>query len=362
MFKTAVRGAYPKYPSPPRPALLANAIRKWRQRRIEDYELEQALQRSQVDILAEQVAAGVEVGWDGQAKMDHPADYIYRRLKGFQAPPDRLVGVQLPPRPLDIEEEMEEYGGNGNGEAKHILGTVDRVPAKAVEKVAWSRPIISEDFRFLASRSPIELRPALLGPFTLAHWCDAGIYTDRNGDLMQDFGRALNRELEGLQAVGAKLVLIEEPLFDEGVSDAGLLFDSIQTMIHGIDLQVFLAFDGRVVDYVDALARLPITGLALNLATEPENLSLFREPKLCDLILEAGVISGRASRADSEDAAVALLQKAAEGTDPSRIWAGVSCGMGGISRELAFAKLTMLYRSSERARRELARGEYPHKG
>lgn len=357
MFTAVVRGTYPKYPSAPRPSLLSRALRQWRARQIDDRDLERAFRRAQVEVVAEMVVAGMEVVWDGQLRWDGPADFICRRLHGFEVGPDRLIGQQISPPAGDdtptADSGTDEPSDGGNGH--HAEALQPHASPRAIERIDWERPILAADFRFLADRSPVDLRPVLTGPYSLAGFCDPGIYEDRLAEFLFDIARALNREIEGLVAAGAKSVLIEEPLLTSSSSDIDLFFNAARRLTEGIEATLFLAPGGDVIGMEGLLARSGFRGLALDVSNAPPNAELRDDPAFfMGRVIELGVVDGRSVRVESPEEVAEALVKWGERRDPHLLWAAPSCGLGRLTREAAFEKLQALARGVELARREMA--------
>jgi len=362
MFTVAVRGSYPKQPDPPRPFLLGRAIKKWRTGLIEIEELERFFQRSMVETAVEMVAAGAEVIWDGQIRWDGPADYMFRLLRGFSVQPDRVLGtrrVRANESSEACETECDDEPAGGNGHQPEI--SAPHVKANAESKVEWVRPLIVDDFRFLNERSPVPLRPTLTGPYSLARLCDAGSYRDRIRDLTLDLAKALNRELIGLQAAGAKYALIEEPLLFGMSEDSGQFLDALGILCGNVEITVFVACGGGISGLETVIARSPIGGVCLDLTESSgiDQAALFHA-EVPEKLIEMGLVGGRSRRQDDEEFILKSLIEFADRIDPDKIWISPTCGLGGLPRDTAFEKIQLLYRIAERARRELGRQEgYP---
>jgi len=282
-----------------------------------------AQRRATIEVVAEMVAAGVEVISDGQIRWDDPASYICRALSGFQ------IAEDLIPVPVD--------------------------------RIGWIRPIIVDDFRFLSERSPVDVRPALTGPLSLALMCKPGIYGEDIRSLTLDLARALNRELQGLEAAGAKFVLLEEPLLLTRRDLIHLFTDAATELLREVKIPVMLETShGDITSVARELLELPFGGYALDLVRGPDNDLLLEScDRWGDRTVQLDLIDTENSTVEDAEAIKLKLLRYAELYDPGLLWVGPCAGLGALPRDSAFEKLRSLHRGVQMARRELARQEAP---
>gem|GEM_PF-1631531 len=345
IFTIANRGSYPRSPLPPRPSIIERAIAGWQRGTISDADLERAFQRSMVESVAEQIAAGVEVASDGQCRWDGPAEFILRHLAGFESPPDRLLTKSA------TTEDSTGIPADG--------GAVSPITSRAVGRAMWQRPILIDDFKFLSERSPIDLRPTLTGPLSLARFADPDSYCkDRKFELAIDLARALAREIEGLEAAGAHYILIEEPLVTPADTADSLLGEAAAILCQNRAIAVMLAVSGSWTEAIEHLTTLPFTGFAFDLVDEPGNDDLANRPGLMPgRILELGLVSGRSKRIESAMEIGMGLLRFADVHDPDLIWVGPAAPLGGLPRDVAYEKLCRITEAVNWTRREMARRE-----
>ncbi|HHE47300.1 MAG TPA: hypothetical protein ENL08_06340 [Bacteroidetes bacterium] len=331
MFTIAVNGSYPRLLDPPRPQLLQRAIENFRQGRITERELKRAKDRATVDAVAEMVAAGVELVSDGQVRWENPMIHICRELGGFAV--------------------KDDYQESDNGHYK----------PRAVERIKWTHPILLDDYRFLQDRSPVEVRPVLTGPFSLARLCDPGVYGDDTSSFANDLADALNRELMGLEAGGFKYILVEEPLIASNKDKITAFVETANLLCNSVKAKVMLCtFGGDMVGIEDELNETPFSGFSFDLCDGPENERLLAVDTMWkDRILQLGLVHSRKLEVERPTDIARTLLKVAQFHDPELIWAAPSAGLGFLPRDVAFAKLKSLYTGADRARREIARLERP---
>jgi len=358
MFTIAAKGTYPKFTAPPRPSLLARAIKSWQSSQITDGELERALQRGEVEVIAELVAAGCEVVWEGQLRWDSPA-YLLGSLKGVVPWVNSLIGEKLP-----VETEGESPNGNSipgdpsesNG---HHLQRATQVKVKVVDRLSWQRPILVETYRFLSERVPVDLRPVLTGPVSLAQLCDDGYYGEDIYGRIVDIAKALNRELQGLEAIGARQILIEEPLLLSGDLEPTQLAEITGILTSGVASSLFLSASNDITTDIALLEQLPFKGFCI----DPHGLDPVALPELIacftakEAIIELGVINGRKPHIEDPAAICEIIATWGRAYPPDNIWVSSTGGLGGLTREVAYLKLQSLAKGADLARRELAKDE-----
>src|SRR5438132_2975605 len=79
-MQTTVVGNYPKVPNRPRPARLRQAINRRDRGEITSEELTRIEDEVTVEVIGEQVDAGLDIVTDGQVRWDDDQTYVMRRL------------------------------------------------------------------------------------------------------------------------------------------------------------------------------------------------------------------------------------------------------------------------------------------
>jgi 5-methyltetrahydropteroyltriglutamate--homocysteine methyltransferase len=331
MFTIAVNGSYPRLLEPPRPQLLMKAIEDHKSGRITDRELERAKERATIDAVAEMVAAGVEIISDGQIRWEDVNLHIYRCLDGFATRED---GVE---------------SDNGN------------LKPRATATIRWNRPILLDVYKFLLNRSPVEVRPVLTGPYTLARICDSGIYGDDLDALTIDLARALNRELVGFENAGFKYILIEEPILLKHKEDIGGFVKAMSVLLDSLTATIMLGISGGdILDIEDKLSETAFGGFTLDMLEGPGSVKAITGSSVwSEKILQAGLVDSYSTEVERPTRIFQALMELAQHFNPENIWVAPTAGLGWLPRDIAFAKLKSLYEGACRARREVARLEEP---
>ncbi len=323
-FTPALNGAYPRYPDLPRPQRLLEMEDAFRNEKVEEKELRRAQERAAVDIIAEVVAAGIEVAGDGHVRWDDDASFLLSAMRGWE----RLV-----PSPHS-----------------------ENVRYRAVEPIRWVRPIMLDDFNFIRERAPIEIRPALTGPMTLALRADLGVYPDE-GSLMMDLAAALNRELEGLEAAGARYLLVEEPLLTGRKDLKDAFFEAAEILCQNLTANVMLAtWGGDVIGLEKELRDSPFAGIGLDLLDGENNEFLLSGSfDWGDKIIQLGLVSAANPEVEKAMSIAVQLVNYAQHFSPTRLWAAPNRGFEFLPREVIQQKMSSLAQGANWARREMAR-------
>src|SRR3989304_5193821 len=82
-MKTTVVGSYPKIPNRPRPARLRQAIARLDRGEITPEELARVQDEVTIEVIREQIEAGLDLIADGQVRWDDDQTYVARGLEGF---------------------------------------------------------------------------------------------------------------------------------------------------------------------------------------------------------------------------------------------------------------------------------------
>src|SRR3970282_3058396 len=83
-MQTTVEGSYPKIPNRPRPARLRQAIARLDRGEITPEELAQVQDEVTIEVISEQLEAGLDLVADGQIRWDDDQTHVARGLEGFE--------------------------------------------------------------------------------------------------------------------------------------------------------------------------------------------------------------------------------------------------------------------------------------
>ena len=137
---TTVVGSYPKIPNRPRPARLRAAIARFERGEIGEDELRRVEDEVTIEVIQEQVEAGIDIVSDGQIRWEDDQTYFARRMDGFT-----------------IDGLIRYFDTNTYYRQPVVTGAVQ-----------WQQPITVEDYRFAAAHSQRPVKALVTGPYTLA--------------------------------------------------------------------------------------------------------------------------------------------------------------------------------------------------
>ncbi len=324
MSVTAV-GNYPKLSERPGGPNLRRAIARFETGEIFLDELRAVQDAVTLEVIREQVEAGLDLVTDGMIRWDDGQTYIARALEGFQ-----ITGL------------IRYFDSN----------TYYRQPM-AVSRVRWKGPITVQDYEFAASNSPKPVKAVLTGPYTLARLSKDSHYHDLRAFVL-DLAQALNQEALALQEAGAPVIQFDEPSIVRNPSDFQLLEEAAQVLTDGISRSrtAIYTYFGSVGKIGAAFFRLPFTIIGLDLVEGPDNWTLLSQFP-ADKHLAAGIVDARNTKMESIEGLVETIGRLLEHVSPDRLYVNPSCGLEFLPRSRAFEKLQRLSEGARRAREVL---------
>src|SRR3990172_9506360 len=190
-MQTTVVGNYPKIPNRPRPARLRVAINKRDRGEITDEELARIKDDVTIEVIGEQIEAGVDIVTDGQVRWDDDQTCIARRLKGIE------IG------------SLERYLDTN---------TYYRQP-EITGPISWQGPILVRDYQLARANSSKPVKAIVTGPYTLAALSLDKHYNSRE-KLTMALAEALRNEVQALAEAGAQHIQVNDPVILQSKDDA----------------------------------------------------------------------------------------------------------------------------------------------
>ena len=312
-MKTTAVGCYPKIPNRPRPARLRRAIARRDRGEITAEELAQVEDEVTIEVIAEQVEAGLDIVTDGQIRWDDDQTYIAERLDGFQ------IGGLI--RYFDTN-------------------TYYRQP-NVTAPVRWRQPMLVRDYEFAAAHSDKPVKALITGPYTLAALSTDSHYGDRRR-LTLDIADALNQEAKALAAAGAPIIQVNEPAILRHKEDAPLLQEAISRVLHEVDAETALyTWFGDADGILPQLLELPVDVIGLDFVWGPGNWEALKRTAFTKG-LGFGIVDARNTKMESVQEIVERIERISELVPPDRLYVNPSCGLEYLPREVAFEKLKRL--------------------
>ena len=274
---TTVVGNYPKIPNRPRPAKLRAAIARLERGEIGRDELRRVEDEVTLEVIQEQVEAGLDIITDGQIRWDDDQTYFARRMDGFT-----------------ISGLIRYFDTN----------TYYRQPV-VTGPVRWREPIAVDDYRFAAGHSPQPVKALMTGPYTLAALSANEHYATLR-ELVLALAGELRQEVLALEKAGAPIIQVNEPAILRQREDFPLLREALERMLDGVRAECHLytwfgAIDGLYPQVLD----LPVSTIGLDFVMGAANFDAIKKAPFTKK-LGLGIIDARNTKLET-------LEQIAEG-------------------------------------------------
>ncbi len=324
MIATVV-GSYPKIPNRPRPARLRNAINRFDRGDITEAELRKVADEVTVEVIGEQVDAGLDLVADGQIRWEDEQTYLARELTN-----------------VSINGLIRWFDTNMYYRQPIVEGGV-----------AWQWPITVNDFKFAVKHSAKPVKAVLTGPYTLARLskdCHYGALEP----LVMDLAAALNREALALQEAGAQIIQFNEPAIVKRKDDFGLLQKASETLTRGLTVETALyTYFGDVDGLYPQILELPFAIIGLDFVEGAKNYDVIKRARFTKK-LGAGIVDARNTRMETVDQIVERIRRLANaGADADSMHVNPTSGLEFLPREVAEAKLRRLAEGVRKAEEAL---------
>ncbi len=309
-------------------------LRRW----TEGAEVQDALDRATAEVVADQIACGIDIPTDGEVRRENYVHYQCRHFDGFDF-------VNLTKRVL--------RNGAYTAELPTISGPVR----------ARGTSVLVRDWQVAQAASDRPVKITLPGPLTISDTTADEHYNDPRA-LAFDLAAALNSEVRALADAGCTYIQIDEPIFarkpeaalDFGTEALRRSFDGLGPEVTRV-MHMCCGYPNRLddTDYPKAdqqaymqVAR-QVDGIADQISIEdahrhnPETLfGLFDRSALI-----VGFVTIASSRVEPVEEIASRMQAVLRHLPADRLLAAPDCGLGFLGRDLAMTKLRHL---SEAAR------------
>ena len=301
--------------------------------RVKAGEAEVLFVRAAGEVIADQIAAGVDIPTDGEVRRENYIHYHCRHLNGVD---------------FDTLTEKVLRGGAYSAALPTITG-----PISAREN------FLQQDWKAAQAFTDRPIKVTMPGPMTITDTVANGFYDD-DARLGADLAAAINAEFLALVEAGCTHIQIDEPVFARKPEQAlAYGFENLDRCFHGapkgvtrtvhmccgypdrLDNPNYAKADQdaylRIADAIEASA---IQAVSLEDAHRHNDLSLLEHFKTTTVIF--GAVAVAKSRVESVDEIRDRLRQALEHIDADRLMAAPDCGLGLLGRDLAMAKLKNL--------------------
>jgi len=323
---TTVVGNYPKIPDRPRPPKLRSAIARLERGEIGADELRRVEDEVTVEVIEEQAQAGLDIVTDGQIRWEDDQTYFARRMDGFS-----------------ISGLIRYFDTN----------TYYRQPV--VEgPVRWSASGgVAQDYEFAAVQSPVPVKAAVTGPYTLAV-LSANHHYGSLRELVLALATELRNEVLALERAGAPIIQVNEPAILQQKEDFPLFRQALEAMMDGLRTEAHLyTWFGDISGVYPQILELPFAAIGLDFVKGPANWDVIASRPFTKK-LGLGIVDARNTRLESVEEIVGAVRRASAIVSPEAIYVNPSCGLEYVPRQVAQAKLTRMVEGVRRAQEVLA--------
>ena len=319
-MQTTVVGNYPKIPNRPRPARLRNAINKRDRGELSNEELEQVRNEVTVEVIQEQIDAGIDIITDGQVRWDDDQTYVARNFAGVE-----IGGLQ---RYMDTNTYFREPEVNG--------------------EIRFQKPTLAADWQFTRDNSSRPVKAILPGPFTLAVLSLDKHYNDRKR-LTMAYADALRNEVDALVHAGCAHIQVNDPMIVRNKDEAAIFTAALTRLLDGVSAEtgVYTWFSDCS-GILQALLDTPADVIGLDFLAGPGNWAALESVSFTKK-LGFGAIDGRNTRMETPDQVADAVKRVTRLVPAERLYLNPSCGVEYLPRETAFEKLRVLVEGARRA-------------
>lgn len=302
--------------------------------RIDERWLEQAQDDATLLAIDALERVGLDVLTDGEMRRESYANRFSNALDG-----------------LDIDNP---------GVAPSRTGRPSPVP-RVVGAISRSRPVQVRDVELLRANTNRAIKITVPGPFTMAHQLQDEHYHDVEA-LAMALAAAVNAEVRDLEAAGADVVQIDEPLLQAWPDEArAYAIKAIDRALEGAEgstaLHTCFGYGHIVADrpegypFLEELADSRVQQLSIEAAQLNLDLNLLR--RLPDKTIMLGVIDIVDQTIETPEIVAGRIRRALLVVPPDRLILGTDCGMKYLPREVAHGKLSALVEGTRVVRAEL---------
>ena len=257
--------------------------------------------------VADQIAAGIDIISDGQVRGDM-----------IQVFASKLPGVK----------------------GQEVIGKVQ--PA--------SLPITVGDTKYALTKAP-KVKGIITGPATLAHGLHISTPMYRNKEeLSLDLAAALVPEAKALEAAGATLLQIDEPIFSTGMADLACGKQAIEIITTALRIPTCMHVCGNLGNVLDEILKFNVNVLDFEFANNPANLDLLSRRDLAGRMIGYGCVDSSTDKIESVAEIKKRIEKGIEIFDPRIMLLDPDCGMRMRSRDVAFTKLKHMNEAAKMVR------------
>lgn len=296
--------------------------------------VEALFRRAACAVIADQIAAGIDLPTDGEVRRENYVHYHCRHLEG-----------------IDFRARSRKVLRDG-AYAAELPTVVGPVAPRGVG-------FLAHDYTAAQACTGRPVKVTLPGPLTIADTTADRHYGDEAA-LCRALAQAINAEVLALAQAGCRYIQIDEPLFARKV-EAALAFgiENLERCFYGLPegvtrvVHMCCGYPDHLDDedykkadpqayfaLAEAMDRAAVDQVSIEDAHRHNDLALLERYRRTTVIL--GVVTVARSRVEPSEAIAERLGRALQHIERERLWAAPDCGLGLLGRDLALAKLRNL--------------------
>ena len=270
-MRTTVVGSYPKVTDSGADNL-PGVIDRWQRKLLGDQELEQELQKVIRRVVGEQEKAGLDLVTDGQVRWEDLPHPFVRSTSGIKRGALR--------RFFDNNVYYRRLELNG--------------------AVQWKKSVTADEFQSASKLTSCPVKVALPGPLTLVVSTELALGQSREA-LLSQYAELVRKEVEAVQAAGAKEIQIDEPAFHAGEPLLNKGIEAVNRIFQGVKVRRWVAcYFHDVSPILSTLFKLQVEVLSLDLVTAPKLFEKLKE-NLWKGEIALGLVDARNTKLESAE-------------------------------------------------------------
>ena len=310
-------GSYPRIGDAPAAQRHRRAYAQRERGEISDAEWRAVEDEVTAEVIAEQVAAGVEILTDGQVRWYDPISHLARPLAN-----------------VTINGLLRYFDTNFYFRQPVVRGRLGR-----------SAPILLREFQVArGAAGPQPVKPVLTGPYSLAQGSILeGGYRDQRA-LAHAFADVLAEEIVDLARAGATLIQVDEPLVLQHPEDMDVVRETFRRLAaaRGRARLACYTYFGDALPLYDELQALPVDVLGFDFTYSPKLPQRIAEAG-SDKVLALGLVDGRNTKLETREVVYPVLDRVLPRLGDTA-YLNPSCGLEFLPRDRARAKLETMAR------------------
>lgn len=303
-------------------------LRVWEAGQTE--EAQALMDRATAEVVADQIACGVDIPTDGEVRRENYVHYQCRHFDGF-----------------DFDGLTQRVLRNG--------AYVSELPTIRGRVQAKGESVLVRDWQVAEAAAGCPVKITLPGPMTISDTTADVFYNDPERQA-EDLAAALNHEVLALAKAGCRYIQIDEPIFarkpDEalayGMAALSRCFEGVSTDVTRV-VHMCCGYPNRLDDEdypkADPESYVKIAQAVDSLVDQIsiEDAHRHNSDRLFPLFERATLIVGfvrvASSQLETVDDIRARMEEVLALLPPDRVMAAPDCGLGFLGRDLAMAKL-----------------------